>query len=141
MGAFVFRDPLAANTSAVTLRVGNTSLVTVGSLGSGEAVAAYDGAVFELVSVSTGQGCGAGGGPCVLQLSAVAPVLDYDVGLRAVVVSVEATGATGLVSWVTVRVDVLGVNEAPFAADAGVPRSVSFPENRCVWRVVWRAVW
>jgi hypothetical protein len=116
-GYILVVDAHAPNTSLVTLAVGPvTHVVSLevdpqggpGAMVPADTVSSH--VWLTLVGPSLGQPC-VGGLVCGLQVAPGAPVLDYDTGLRALVVQVIATGPTGLTTTVDVTVNVLAVNE------------------------------
>lgn len=106
------------NVTAMDMLAGNSSLVSV----SATATTVYEyssGALygrtastgyFDIVSASSGNPC-VGGSPCFLRVSAGCPDLNYDDGLRYVVVTLIAVGATGLSTTTSVNVTVVPINE------------------------------
>ena len=111
-GTFVFtvQDYTPANTSAVTVAV--TGVVVTQSIAGVLYTRPSAAVYFDVVSAADGTAC-IGGVTCTLRVSGSSPRMDYDVpgGLRAVNLTLTATGATGLTSAVSVEVDITNINE------------------------------
>jgi hypothetical protein len=109
-------DSCASNTSAVSLAISTVRTIHADEVPGGMAGADGVRAVADsphtwlVVGQVDGAPC-VGGAPCGLSVAPGAPVLDYDAGLRGLVVRVVATGGTGLTSEVEVQVEVAPINE------------------------------
>ena len=101
-------DVFADNTSAITARVHSTDLVEdlQGITYHRRAKETF----FDLVSIQDGGPC-RGGIECALQVSVVAPRIDFDSGLRSMVLVLEAVGGTNLTTLATVVLIVSKINE------------------------------
>ena len=107
-------DPFAPNTSLVAVTVTGVVLVVEenGVLVSHHTSVPCFGVVAAGDSASArGTSSCRGGVACTLALLPLAPRLDFDAGLRMVLVTITATGATGLAVDATISLSVNGVNE------------------------------
>ena len=106
-----------ATFTALDYTPGNTSLVSLSVTGVAvtTAMGGYNytrATTLPYFNVTTGAGARcSGGGACMLMVTTVSPRMDYDTGLRALAVTVTATGATGLKTSVVVVVTIVNYNE------------------------------
>ena len=106
--AVMVADYTSANTSAVVVTVAEvTARVDMdGVLYSTVANGSY----FDVVDADSGGPC-LGGVVCTLRVAATAARMDYDTGLRSLMVVLQATGATGLTATASLLVNITNVNE------------------------------
>lgn len=104
-------DPKASNTSLMTVGVEEVLVLMVEREGAPAVSRFPSGATWVSVVRPGGGGPCGGGAACELEVSASSPALDYDTGLRGLVVTLAWESSAGLVTRSVVEVEVRPRNE------------------------------
>ena len=113
-------DPSASNTSLMTVGVEEVDVLMVEREGAPAVSRFSSGALWVSVVRTGGGGPCTGGVTCELEVSASSPALDYDTGLRGLVVTLAWESSGGLVTRSVVEVELRPRNEGTGVMQWGV---------------------